>query len=48
MGSKDQVSPHKKGSEELRVVHNLIPINKYTVKSSYPIHRLEEVLDTII
>lgn len=23
-------------------------MNKYTIKSSYPVHRLEEVLDTII
>lgn len=40
--------PKKKGSEDLRVVHNFVPLNKYTIKSSYPVHRLEKVLDTII
>lgn len=38
----------KKGSKELKVVHNFIPINKYTIKLSYQIYRLEEILNIII
>ncbi|SLM37531.1 Retrotransposon gag domain [Lasallia pustulata] len=40
--------PKKKGSDQLRVVHNFIPVNKCTIKSEYPMHRLEEVLDVLI
>lgn len=47
-GARTKFPPKKKGSEDLRVVHNVIPVNKYTIKSSYPVHRLDEVLDTII
>ena len=32
----------------MRVVHNFIPVNRYTVKSSYPVHNLEQTLDIII
>ena len=32
----------------MRVVHNFIPINKFTIKSAYPMHHLEEVVDTLI
>src|SRR4051812_44707656 len=28
----------KKGSEDLRIVHNFIPINRYTIKPQYPMH----------
>ena len=32
----------------MRVVHNFIPIHKYTIKSAYPMHHLEEVVDMLI
>lgn len=38
----------KKGSDDLRVVHNFIPVNKYTIKPQYPGHRIDEVIDTVI
>lgn len=47
-GSRTKFPPKKKGSEDLRVFHNFIPINTYTIKSSHPVHRFEEVLNTII
>lgn len=47
-GARTLLPPKKKGSQDLRVVHNFIPVKKFTTKSSYPIHRLEEVLDIII
>ena len=47
-GARTKFHPRKKGSEDSRVVRNFIPINKYTIKSSYLVHRPEEVLDTII
>lgn len=40
--------PKKKGSDQLRVVHNFIPINAVTIKPQYPMHQMEEVLDTVI
>lgn len=30
------------------MVHNFIPINNYTIKSFYSMHRLEKVLNIII
>ena len=47
-GARTNFPPKKKGLEDLMVVHNFIPVNKYTIKSSYPVYRLEEVLDTIV
>ena len=38
----------KKGSTLLRVVHNFIPVNHYTIKSAYPMHHLKEVIATLI
>ena len=32
----------------LRVVHNFIPVNKYTIKPQYTMHRIDEVTDTLI
>jgi len=40
--------PRKKGSDDLRTVHNFIPINAHTIKPVYPMHNLEEVLDTLV
>ena len=40
--------PKKKGSLLLHMVHNYIPSNKYTIKSQYPVHRLEETIDVVI
>ena len=47
-GARTKFPPKKKGSPLMRVVHNFIPINKYTIKSAYPMHHLEEVVDTLI
>lgn len=35
-GGKNKISSKEKGSAELRVVHNFIPVNRYTIKSQYP------------
>ncbi len=32
----------------MRVIHNFIPVNRYTIKSQYPVHSLEETLNTAI
>lgn len=47
-GARSQFPPKKKGSDDLRVVHNFIPVNKYTIKPQYPGHRIDEVIDTVI
>ena len=47
-GARTQFPPKKKGSDALRVVHNFIPVNKFTIKPQYPMHRIDEVIDTII
>lgn len=47
-GARTQFPPKKKGSDALRVVHNFIPVNKYTIKPQYPMHRIDEVIDTLI
>ncbi|TAQ83554.1 hypothetical protein B7494_g8120 [Chlorociboria aeruginascens] len=41
-------SPKKKGSDLMRVVHSFIPINAATIKPVYPMHNMEEVLETLI
>jgi hypothetical protein len=40
--------PLKKDSDKLRVVHNFMPVNECTVKSRYPTHLIDEVLETVI
>ena len=47
-GARTKFPPKKKGSTLLRVVHNFIPVNHYTIKSGYPMHHLEEVVNTLI
>ena len=47
-GARTKFPPKKKGSPLMRVVHNFIPVNRYTIKSAYPMHHLEEVVDTLI
>ena len=47
-GARTRFPPKKKGSDKMRVVHNFIPVNKCTIKPQYPMHQLEEVLDTIV
>ena len=47
-GARSQFPPKKKDLEDLRVVHNFIPVNKYTIKPQYPMHRIDEVIDTLI
>jgi len=47
-GARTKFPPKKKGSTQLRVVHNFIPVNSHTIKSQYPVHRLEEVVDILI
>lgn len=46
--AQSQFPPKKKGFDQLRVVHNFIPVNKFTIKPQYPMHRIDEVIDTII
>ena len=40
--------PKKKGSEELWVVYNYIPLHSQIIKPQYPMYHIEEVIDTII
>src|SRR5437762_9342352 len=47
-GARTKFPPKKKGSDQFRVVHNFIPINKVTIKPQYPTHRIDEVLETVI
>ncbi len=47
-GCRSRFPPKKKGSEELHVVHNYIPLDNQTITPQYPMHRIEEVIDTII
>ena len=47
-GARTKFPPKKKGSSLKRVVHNFIPVNKYTKKSGYPMHSLEEVVNTLM
>lgn len=47
-GSRTKFPPKKKGSELLRVVHNFIPLNLWTIKPQWPMHRIEDVVDTVI
>ena len=36
--ARTKFPPKKKGSDQLQVVHNFIPVNKCTIKSEYPMH----------
>lgn len=47
-GARTQFPPKKKGEVELRVVHNFIPVNKNTIKPQWPMHRIEDVIETVI
>ena len=47
-GARTKFPPKKKGSDQLRVVHNFIPVNDVTIKPQYPTHRIDEVLETVI
>lgn len=47
-GAGTKFPPKKKGSPLLRVVQNYIPLNKHTIRSQYPVHRLEETIDVVI
>lgn len=47
-GHRTKFPPKKKDSPLLRVVHNFIPVNSFTIKSGYPMHHLEEVINTLI
>lgn len=47
-GARTQFPPKKKGSDDLRVVHNYIPLNKCTYKPQYPMHRIEEVIEVVV
>ena len=41
-GHMTRFIPKGHGSGELRVIHNFIPINKWTVPSAYPTPRVEQ------
>src|SRR5438046_3174494 len=47
-GAKTKFPPKKKGSDQFRVIHNFIPINKVTIKLQYPTHPIDKVLETVI
>ena len=47
-GARTKFPPKKKDLPLFRIVHNYIPVNKYTIKSAYPMHRLEEVMDILM
>ena len=47
-GARTKFPPKKKGSKLMRVVHNFMPVNSWTIKSAYPMHHLEEVTTTLI
>ena len=47
-GSRTKFPPKKKGSSERRVVHNYIPLNRATIKSAYPVHSMDEVIDIVL
>ena len=47
-GAHTKSPPRKKGSADLRVVHNIIPINAATIKPAYPMHSIEEVLNSLM
>ena len=47
-GAKTKFPSRKKRSDRLRVVHNFIPVNKYTLKPQYPMYCLEKVLETLL
>ena len=38
----------KPGSKEFRIVNNFININKWTIKSQYPIYSMDTVINTVI
>ena len=40
--------PKKKGSDNLHMVHNFIPVNNMTQKLQYPMHQMEEVIEIVI
>ena len=47
-GARTKFPPKKKGSKVRRVVHNFIPVNRWTIKSAYPSHSLEEITATLV
>src|SRR5437762_5819630 len=47
-GARTKFLLKKKGSDQFRVVHNFIPVNKVTIKLQYPIHHIDEVLEMVI
>lgn len=47
-GVRTRFPPKKKGSQLLLVVHNFIHVNRFTIKSAYPMHHLQEVLAILI
>lgn len=47
-GARTKFPPKKKGSELMRVVHNFMPVNHWTIKSGYPMHHLEEVINILL
>ena len=40
--------PKKPGSKEFRMVNNFKDINKWTIKSAYPMHIMDEVIQTLM
>ena len=46
--ARTKFPPKKKRSSLLRVVYNYISLNKHTIQSHYPVHRLEATIDVVI
>ena len=46
-GARTRFVPKKSGLD-LRIVHCFIPVNDVTIKPQYPMHRIDEVLETVI
>lgn len=40
--------PKKKGSDQLKIMHNFIPVNINTIKPVYPMYYMKKVLESII
>lgn len=46
--ARTKFPPKTKGSSLFCIVHNYIALNNFTIKSQYPVHCLEEIIDIVI
>ena len=47
-GAPTRLFPDKKDLQDLKVVYDFLPSNKYTIKPGWPIHCIKDVVDTVI